>query len=89
MLFVKEGDFPQYHPDSLRASSCLVELAYGESSHFRLRFPEDATLKHIKANTITTWPWICELPEAKTLPPTGEFGLGNTIEYSVEAGVIN
>ena len=29
-------------------------LTDGESSHFRLRFPEDATFKHIKANTTTT-----------------------------------
>ena len=64
-------------------------LADGERSDFRIRFPEDATFKHIKANTTTAWPRLCELPEAKTLPPTGEFGLGNTIEYSVEAGVIN
>ena len=63
-------------------------LADGDISHFRIRFPEDAAFKHIQANT-ATWPRIFHLPEAQTLPPTGEFGLGNTIQYSVEAGVIN
>ena len=59
-----------------------------ERSHFRIRFPEDATFKHIQANT-AKWPRVLDLPEARTLPPTGEFGFGNTIEYSVKAGVIN
>ena len=63
-------------------------LEDGQRSHFRIRFPEDATFKHIQANT-ATWPRTLHLPEAQTLPPTGEFGIGNTIEYSVEAGVIN
>ena len=59
-----------------------------ERSQFRVRFPEDATFKHIQANT-AKWPRNLDLPEARTLPPTGEFGFGNTIEYSVKAGVIN
>ena len=63
-------------------------LENDERSHFRIRFPEDATFKHIQANT-AKWPRTLELPEARTLPPTGEFGFGNTIEYSVKAGVIN
>ena len=63
-------------------------LEDGERSHFSIRFPEDATFKHIQAN-IATWPRILHLPDARTLPPTGEFGVGNTIEYSVEAGVID
>ncbi|KAK0507833.1 hypothetical protein JMJ35_009722 [Cladonia borealis] len=63
-------------------------LEDGESSQFRIRFPEDATFKHIQANP-AKWPRTLELPEARTLPPTGEFGFGNTIEYSVKAGVIN
>ena len=63
-------------------------LENGEHSHFRIRFPEDATFKHIQANP-AKWSRTLELPEAQTLPPTGEFGLGNTIEYMVKAGVIN
>ena len=63
-------------------------LEDGEISHFRIRFPEDAAFKHIQANT-ATWPRIVHLAEAQTLPPAGEFGLGNTIQYSVEAKVIN
>ena len=63
-------------------------LEDGERSHFRIQFPEDATFKHIQAN-MATWPRTLHLPEAQTLPPTGEFGMGNTIEYSVKAGVIN
>ena len=63
-------------------------LENDESHHFRIRFPEDATFKHIEANTAKS-PRVLELPEARTLPPTGEFGFGNTIEYSVKAGVIN
>ena len=61
-------------------------LEDGQISHFCIRFPEDATFKHIQANT-ATWPRALNLPEAQTLPPTGEFGIGNTTEYSVEAGV--
>ena len=59
-----------------------------ERSHFRIRFPEDATFKHIQVNTAKR-PRILDLPEARTLPPTGEFAFGNTIEYSVIAGVSN
>ena len=88
---VREGS-----DDFLKISETLYEqvpiasnfLEDGETSHFRIRFPEDATFKHIKANT-ASWPRIRELPEAQNLPPAGEFGLGNIIEYSVEAGVIN
>ena len=63
-------------------------LQDGDRSHFRIRFPEDPTFKYIQAN-MTTWPQALHLPEAQTLPPTGEFGIGNTIEYSVKAGVID
>ena len=63
-------------------------LENGQRSQFCIRFPEDATFKHIQANT-AKWPRTHDLPEARNLPPTGEFGLGNTVEYSVKAGVIN
>jgi len=63
-------------------------LEEGERSHFRIWFPEDPASKDIRANKIA-WPSSHCPPEAQTLPPTGEYGIGNTIEYSVEAGVID
>ena len=63
-------------------------LEPNDHSYFQLRFPEDASFTTIEANTATS-PRVLDLPAPQSLPPSGDFGNGNIVEYAVDVSVLS
>ena len=59
-----------------------IVLQRGRVSDFLFIFPEDPTFEG-KPNLV----WSDRLPEKQALPPSGDFGQGNSIAYSVEISI--
>ena len=58
-------------------------LEDGLRRQFQLRFPDDPTAKP-RFPDVGDLNWIWELPQPRALPPSGNFGSGNTIAYKFE-----
>lgn len=63
-------------------------LEDGLRCQFQFRFPEDPTAKS-RFPDMLDLNWTLELPQPQALPPSGNFGSGNTIAYKFEVILID